>query len=270
MGRPKASDVAASAAQRLHQRATVPHEEDQTTVAPSGRSWVYGYYNHRKDSNDVVQKDTYYCSRCVPGTRGSTDNPSGIIKLKSAALNPLARHLKAAHGIEGPGGPGEEGKNSPAPSAVSPGHIQAYSRLPKKINEDLLDSFARELLIRDLEPFNMCEHEGFRTFCQELNPRFQLCSRRKMSSKVVERVLTSFEEETVKLIQEAVKETNTVIHWAGDLWSADYTQQQHLAHMLQFCTVDFRLVTLCVSMEPFDKSKTADNQRRAINQVMEA
>ena len=95
MGRPKASDVAASAAQRIHHLAsTQPHTEDQEQVVPAGRSWVYSYCQPAKTTTTWCAKKL--TTAAAPGTRGSTDNRSGTIKLKSAALNPLARHLKAA------------------------------------------------------------------------------------------------------------------------------------------------------------------------------
>jgi hypothetical protein len=65
---------------------------------------------------------------------------------------------------------------------------------PKSRNEKLLDFFAERILVKHGQPVSLCEHKGFREFCHKLDARFHFCSRKKMSPKVLPRVLDHLEE----------------------------------------------------------------------------
>jgi hypothetical protein len=49
-------------------------------------------------SEDVAHVEPIDRNHCCSGKKGTIDNSSGKITLKNAALNPLERHLKKAHG----------------------------------------------------------------------------------------------------------------------------------------------------------------------------
>ena len=49
---------------------------------------------------------------------------------------------------------------------------------------------------------------------------------------------------------------DTVLHYCGDLWTAEWPGQVYWCHMVQYTTPSFQLVTACVEMQAFDLAKT--------------
>ena len=251
---------AAEAAQRRHEgggAAQRPFEEDQVREPCKGRSWLYDHFHHRAGDQSL-----YYCNKCCSGLAGTVDNKTGVLKLTSPALNPLTRHLSKHHGIS-KDDPGEKVR----PSGQS--SLQRFASYPKAKNEELLNLFAKEFLIHDLGELTLVERPGVQAFLERLDPRLKLCSRRKMTEKVLTRCLDESEHYLLSLLGEALEDKSCVLHYCGDLWTAAWTGQQHLCHCLQFVTSSFELQTVCVSHQPFEQNKTAVNQKAAINAIFE-
>ena len=115
----------------------------------------------------------FFCNVCCSGKRGTVDAKEGKIHVKNAAMNPTQRHLEK-HGIS---------KATVAEQSGQPSSLSHMKHL-KSRNEKLLDFFAERVLVKHGQLVSLCEHEGFRESCRELDPRFHFCSRNKMSSKV--------------------------------------------------------------------------------------
>ncbi|CAJ1401166.1 unnamed protein product [Effrenium voratum] len=242
------------------------HPSDVERHVPTGRSWLWSCFHLRQPPSKNVTQNVYYCSVCNPGKEGQADVASGIFRLSSVALNPqiteLKRHqihLKSAHGIEA---------ESPLESKKQP-TIDVHCRHHKAKNEKLLDGFAEHVLIQDMLPISACESPGLVQFMSTLDPKFKICSRKKMRFKVLPRVLHGLEEETWALLKEARADYSTVIHYAGDLCTAPGTGDAFMCHIFQFVTPAFELVTLCGGLVVLDESKTADHQRQEIARCFE-
>jgi len=160
------------------------HAEDVERLVLEGkRSWLYNHFHLRKEC-EVGWEKIFFCNVCCSGKRGTVDAKEGKIYLKNAAMNPMQRHLEK-HGIS---------KATVAEQSGQPS-ILSHMKHPKSRNEKLLDFFAERVLVKHGQPVSLYEHEGFREFCHELDARFHFCSRKKMSSKVLPRVLDHLEED---------------------------------------------------------------------------
>lgn len=112
---------------------------DVQRVPISGRSPVWNWFHRRATPDGHVPDDTFWCNLCCPGLQGQVDNvPVGKIVLTSKATNQLERHLRNVHKKQDLRG--------------QPGQLKLAEVIPfdKAKNERLLQSFTRNLIIRDL------------------------------------------------------------------------------------------------------------------------
>ena len=112
---------------------------------------------------------------------------------------------------------------------------------------------------QDMLPISACESPGLVQSMSTLDPKFK-----KMRFKVLPRVLHGLEEETWALLKEARADYCTVIHYAGDLWTAPGTGDAFMCHIFQFVTP-----RCAAGLVVFDESKTADHQRQEIARCFE-
>ena len=70
------------------------------------------------------------------------------------------------------------------------------------------------------------------------------------------------------MLQEVLwQDKTTCLHYACDLWTASFSSDQFMGHIVSWISPSFEMFTVCLDMTLWTEAKTATNQREQILEV---
>ena len=63
------------------------------------------------------------------------------------------------------------------------------------------------------------------------------------------------------------QDKTTCLHYACDLWTASFSSDQFMGHIVSWISPSFEMFTVCLDMTLWTEAKTATNQREQILEV---
>lgn len=140
---------------------------------------------------------------------------------------------------------------------------QTQTRLtvPKKITQKSGDNALINMIVKDYQPFQIVENDGFKQYTKALNADYELPTRKKLVLMIDEKY--KFESESLK------KELENVCYLAltSDIWSSDSNKSfvSVTAHFIE----QTRLKSVVISTSEIKENHTAENIAIAIQEVMD-
>lgn len=141
-------------------------------------------------------------------------------------------------------------------------HIhQTRLTVPKKITQDSGDKALINLIVKDLQPFQIVENSGFCEYSKALNADYQLPNRKKLALMV---------DEKYKLVSESLKhELHDISYLAltSDIWTSD--SNKSLISLTAHYIYQYKLKSVVISTSEIQLHHTAENIALAIQDVMD-
>ncbi|CAG9788197.1 unnamed protein product [Diatraea saccharalis] len=138
---------------------------------------------------------------------------------------------------------------------------QTRLTVPKKITQNSGDNALINLIVKDLQPFQIVENSGFQEYSKALNADYQLPNRKQLALMV---------DEKYKLVSESLKkELENIYHLAltSDIWTSD--SNKSFISLTAHYIYEYKLKSVVISTSEIQIQHTAENIALAIQEVMD-
>ncbi|GFR61193.1 zinc finger BED domain-containing protein 1 [Elysia marginata] len=134
----------------------------------------------------------------------------------SKGTSNLLRHVKSKHGTDSDVLAKVEGKNDQTPGSLPHKSLALQPTIEAKMSsiakyrpeapkKKALDKKLLCMIYRDMQPFSIVDDAGFKDFCKEMDPRYELPSRRQLK-----RSLSTVYEEEKNLLADQLSRVDSV------------------------------------------------------------
>lgn len=233
-------------------------------MASKKRSFMWDHF-----SENPKVPDSAVCNICkqkISIKGGATTNLKKHYQRKHPTINLTYPKNQASTPIATPATVEiPDSSTSNATSNTSQGTLQDFL-LTKKIGavkKRKIDSLILKMMYVDLQPFSIVEDKGFRELVHELNPAYQIPSR-KIFSKTL---LPAKFEELSTVIREELR-SGLSFCATSDCWSST-TAKSFIAVTVHFLTEDFQQKSVLLSCREIKERHTAENLGQTIKEILE-
>lgn len=140
-------------------------------------------------------------------------------------------------------------------------HTQTRLTVPKKITQNSGDNALINMIVKDLQPFQIVENSGFQEYSKVLNAEYKLPNRKQLALMV---------DEKYKLVSKSLKnELHDITYLAltSDIWTSD--SNKSLISLTAHYIYEYKLKSVVISTSEIQLHHTAENIALAIQEIMD-
>ncbi|KAI2662343.1 E3 SUMO-protein ligase ZBED1 [Labeo rohita] len=222
-------------------------------------SAVWKYFNQTEDKTKVRCD---ICKRCLKFNSSTSCMWKHLKAFHRTELASLQRPSTTASQDEMD--EGAESGNCPPPAkrpiqTVMHQYAIKDPYLPNSIPKKRLDNKLLKMMVKDMQPYNIVNDEGFREFVYALDPRYQLPSRSTLIRNLEEQY------DTTKTSLKKKMEEADHISVTTDMWTSINTEA-YLAVTAHFI-IDDSLMSCLLDVHRFPQRHTADEIAAALHEI---
>ena len=139
--------------------------------------------------------------------------------------------------------------------------LETSSTLHKKITRSIAG-----MMIHDFQPYSLVCDRGFKGLMQQLEPRYEIPHRTTFLRSVIPSIYEEVKQD-VKSRLVLVQEEKSKVALTTDMWTSE-ANDAYLGLSCHFLTVDFELVSLCLTVEHFSGRHTGANIASCLKQIL--
>ena len=211
-------------------------DTDLYTPAFKSKVWAFFKLSRKEDSS---KERKVYCSKC--------DEP---LNYANGNTSVMKKHLKRKHDCD---------VDVMAGSSAGSGTSTIVDAFAKQRKLDLKDNRSQQIIklvanviVKDMRPLSIVEDQGFTELIQFLEPRFQMVSRKYLSTNVIPKMYASVQAKLMNVISEADAISLTTDGWTS---RANENYLTITVHVLN----NWEMSSYVLSTEEMPESHTARN-----------
>lgn len=200
----------------------------------SGNTTTLLYHIKKKHPNVAIEESQSSSSTNESNTSTSTDSSQSLVSTTTLDVEPPQKRLK---------------------------YTQTRLTVPKKITQNSGDMALINLIVKDLQPFQIVENSGFQEYSKALNADYQLPNRKQLALMV---------DEKYKLVSESSKkelEDTSYLALTSDIWTSD--SNKSFISLTAHYIYQYKLKSVVISTSEIQIHHTAENIALAIQEVMD-
>ena len=223
-------------------------------MAASKRSGVWEHFKF-KSTNGKEDRSNTVCNLCETTFRyytGSTSSMSAHLKRKHNLIITSERKVDENDNIKS--------KTTRGTRSTISGQLQISDVLGRKnllpfssIRHKSITKSIGVFIAKDMRPYSVVENEGFKAMLRELEPRYEIPSRRHFSEKIIPNLY----DETRTVVEDQLKQA-PFIALTTDSWTSRATESYNTV-TAHFLNKDWSVISYVLQTRVMDISHTSEN-----------